>query len=193
MPRRSDAKNKMIKTALLLFREKGYHGVGLAEILEQSGAPKGSFYHHFPGGKQELALAVLDAANRFMLRLIDNAFENAGTIEAAVDAVIDDIVELAASEKFSLGCPVTSFSVELTREDGEIRKRADTVLRGWVQRMVEQLEPFSPDQDELKRYTEVFRAVLTTIEGGWIVSQIQKSAEPLLIAKQVFRSMDKLQ
>ena len=59
--------------------------------------------------------------------------------------------------------------------------------------MVEQLEPFSPDQDELKRYTEVFRAVLTTIEGGWIVSQIQKSAEPLLIAKQVFRSMDKLQ
>ena len=91
MPRRSDAKNKMIKTALLLFREKGYHGVGLAEILEQSGAPKGSFYHHFPGGKQELALAVLDAANRFMLRLIDNAFENAGTVEAAVDAVIDAI------------------------------------------------------------------------------------------------------
>ena len=52
MARPSDARSRLIRVASALFRQRGYDGVGLTEILEASGAPKGSFYHHFPEGKE---------------------------------------------------------------------------------------------------------------------------------------------
>ena len=55
MPRQSDARDRMIQSAALLFRERGIEGTAFADVLQRSGAPRGSVYHHFPGGKQQLA------------------------------------------------------------------------------------------------------------------------------------------
>src|SRR5918998_6018684 len=52
---RSDARERMIRSAMLLFRERGIEGTSFADVIEQSGAPRGSIYHHFPGGKAQLA------------------------------------------------------------------------------------------------------------------------------------------
>lgn len=50
-----------MRAAIRLFQQRGYHGVGLSEILAQARAPKGSLYHHFPGGKAQLAIAAVEA------------------------------------------------------------------------------------------------------------------------------------
>jgi TetR/AcrR family transcriptional repressor of lmrAB and yxaGH operons len=47
-------RERLITTAAALFREKGYHGTGLSEILAKANAPKGSLYHHYPAGKPDL-------------------------------------------------------------------------------------------------------------------------------------------
>jgi TetR/AcrR family transcriptional repressor of lmrAB and yxaGH operons len=52
-------RERLIRAGVELFQAKGYHGVGVAEILEAAAAPKGSFYHHFPGGKEQLAVETL--------------------------------------------------------------------------------------------------------------------------------------
>jgi TetR/AcrR family transcriptional repressor of lmrAB and yxaGH operons len=49
---------------LTALRTKGFHGVGLSELLAQAQAPKGVLYHHFPGGKTELAVAAIDQVRR---------------------------------------------------------------------------------------------------------------------------------
>ena len=51
-------KDRLIHAAATLFRTRGYHGVGLADVLADAKAPKGSLYHHFPNGKSDLALAA---------------------------------------------------------------------------------------------------------------------------------------
>ncbi|WP_189558100.1 helix-turn-helix domain-containing protein, partial [Mesorhizobium sp. M2D.F.Ca.ET.153.01.1.1] len=53
MPRKTDAPARAIATAERLFRIQGYTATGLTQILEESGAPKGSFYFHFPRGKAQ--------------------------------------------------------------------------------------------------------------------------------------------
>ena len=53
-------RERLIRSALHLFQSRGYHDVGLAELLQVAGCPKGSLYHHFPGGKAALAVAVID-------------------------------------------------------------------------------------------------------------------------------------
>src|SRR4051812_49001651 len=50
-----DSKKRMVESAALLFREQGYSGTGFRDVIGHSGAPRGSIYHHFPGGKSELA------------------------------------------------------------------------------------------------------------------------------------------
>ncbi|OYU53483.1 MAG: hypothetical protein CFE27_00985 [Alphaproteobacteria bacterium PA1] len=53
------SKQRLIAAALSLFQAKGYHGVAISDILEATDLPKGSLYHHFPGGKEELAIAAV--------------------------------------------------------------------------------------------------------------------------------------
>jgi TetR/AcrR family transcriptional regulator, lmrAB and yxaGH operons repressor len=56
----TDTRSRILRAALRLFRRHGYHGVGINDILAEAKAPKGSMYHHFPQGKQEIAAAVVD-------------------------------------------------------------------------------------------------------------------------------------
>jgi TetR/AcrR family transcriptional repressor of lmrAB and yxaGH operons len=58
---RETAKDRILRAAIRLFQQRGYHGVGLAEILAEAQAPKGSLYHHFPQGKAQLAIAAIEA------------------------------------------------------------------------------------------------------------------------------------
>ena len=60
MTRKTDARVRAIDTAERLFRIQGYTATGLSQILQESGAPKGSFYFHFPRGKAQLAEEAID-------------------------------------------------------------------------------------------------------------------------------------
>ncbi|ERI53646.1 hypothetical protein N878_14690, partial [Pseudomonas sp. EGD-AK9] len=53
-------RDKLIDAMIDALQRKGLHGVGLSELLADAGAPKGSLYHHFPGGKSELAVAAIE-------------------------------------------------------------------------------------------------------------------------------------
>ena len=56
---KEDSRHILVKTMQSALQSKGLHGVGLNEILKTAGLPKGSLYYHFPGGKEELALAAI--------------------------------------------------------------------------------------------------------------------------------------
>lgn len=58
---RQTHRGRILRAALRLFQQRGYHGVGLTEILAEANAPKGSLYHHFPQGKAQLAIAAIEA------------------------------------------------------------------------------------------------------------------------------------
>ncbi len=66
-----NTRSRILKAALRLFRRHGYHGVGISQILVDADAPKGSMYHHFPGGKEEIGAAVVGLIARNILALID--------------------------------------------------------------------------------------------------------------------------
>jgi len=67
----ADTRTRILRAALRLFRRHGFHGVGINDILAEAQAPKGSMYHHFPGGKEEIAAAVVGLITEGVLGLID--------------------------------------------------------------------------------------------------------------------------
>ncbi|MEO5772117.1 MAG: TetR/AcrR family transcriptional regulator [Burkholderiaceae bacterium] len=67
----TDTRARLLDAALVLFRQRGFHGVGVAEILSRARAPKGSLYHHFPGGKTALAVVVVQSIEHGVRALIE--------------------------------------------------------------------------------------------------------------------------
>src|SRR6059036_1384349 len=88
MPPRSDARTRMIQSAALLFRERGVEGTAFADVLEHSGAPRGSVYHHFPGGKLQLAEEATRHAGDFIAVGLAAALEHDDPI-TALETFID--------------------------------------------------------------------------------------------------------
>lgn len=178
---------RMIETAAILFRAKGYHAVGLSEILAESGAPKGSFYHHFPEGKEQLAESVIESSGVYILYLIDKAFVDAANPHQAVEAFVDTIAETFKRSDFQLGCPVTSFIIEMTPANDTIRTQIENILESWVQRMLLHANRF--EASSTASLETAFRMQLAALEGAWLIARANKSVDPILMTKQLFPKM----
>jgi TetR/AcrR family transcriptional regulator, lmrAB and yxaGH operons repressor len=181
MARPSDARSRLIRVASALFRQRGYDGVGLAEILEASGAPKGSFYHHFPGGKEQLAQACMLYSGEQIASLIDASMARAGDFEAGIRSLAVAIATWFESSGFSEGCPITSIVLATVPQSKKHSETAQAVLKCWEQRLLTHAERFggklSPGDAEL---------LWMLLEGAWILGRVQQSNEPVLRAAEVF-------
>src|SRR5258708_22976478 len=96
MPRKTDSKERLVAASRRLFREHGYLGTGLSDVVTESAAPRGSIYFHFPGGKEELATEVtlLHASDRIaqINRAAAAAANAAELIEIFMGSERDDLV-----------------------------------------------------------------------------------------------------
>src|SRR3954470_8565492 len=82
MPRESDAPRRMIESAAVLLRERGVQGTSFSDVLAHSGAPRGSIYHHFQGGKTQLAEEATRWAGEFIVASTVAALAEHDPVEA---------------------------------------------------------------------------------------------------------------
>jgi len=184
MARPSDARSRLIRVASALFRQRGYDGVGLAEILEVSGAPKGSFYHHFPEGKEQLAEACLLYAGEQTGALIDTAMTGAPDFATGIRRLAGDLAGWFESSGFREGCPITSIVLATAPQSRLIGEAAQAVIRDWERRLIAHAERL---QTELSSAEAELLWML--LEGAWILGRIQQSKEPVLRAAEVFLAL----
>ena len=74
-------RERMIESAITLMRRSGYSGVGINEVLAESGAPKGSMYHYFPDGKRQVAAEALTTYAGRVVAFIDEGLARGRTPE----------------------------------------------------------------------------------------------------------------
>src|SRR3954466_1537438 len=115
MPRQSDARQKMIRSAAVLFRERGVRGTSLADVVEHSGAPRGSIYHHFEGGKTQLAEEATRWAGEFIVRGTAAALADHDPVEA-IGVLGRQWGEILRGSGFEAGCTVVAATLEGERE-----------------------------------------------------------------------------
>ncbi|MEO1659087.1 MAG: TetR/AcrR family transcriptional regulator [Pseudomonadota bacterium] len=171
MPRRSDARGKLMKTASVLFRRQGYHGTGLTQILDESGAPKGSFYYHFPGGKEELAAVATEEAGGEISDVVDRAFSGARTFEDGAAALIDTIAGWFEKSGYTMGCPITSVLLETVPGSDRLRGVTRDVLNDWTTRVAAHAEA---DGFRAEDAATIGDAMLMSLEGAWILARARQ-------------------
>jgi TetR/AcrR family transcriptional repressor of lmrAB and yxaGH operons len=113
----NDSRQNMIKTAAFLFGERGYAATSFQDVIARSGAPRGSIYHHFPGGKEQLAAEALRwYAERTRTRMAGDTVSGGPTVDAVAGYFAATATWLRKSD-FRGGCPIGSVALDLGGDD----------------------------------------------------------------------------
>src|ERR1700722_9506330 len=176
----SQIKQTMIERTAVLLAKKGLQGASFSEILEASGAPRGSLYHHFPGGKDELVLAALEHAADQALGVLDRL--SGKPAREVAEGFLSLWRSVLARSDFSAGCAVVAVTVAAESED--LRARAAEILRSWREKLV---TLFVAGGIPKKKARSLAASLVAACEGGVILARAERSFEPfdLVAAEQL--------
>jgi TetR/AcrR family transcriptional regulator, lmrAB and yxaGH operons repressor len=117
----SGTRERLIAAMHDALRTRGYHGVGLTELLVAAQAPKGVLYHHFPGGKAELAVRAIESVVTKLGADLDKVLQRASDPVDALGAWMGSAQRVLAGSGFASGCPLATIALESTPDDDAIR------------------------------------------------------------------------
>jgi AcrR family transcriptional regulator len=170
-------RERMVISAALLIRERGAHPTAIADVLEHSGAPRGSAYHYFPGGRNQLLCEAIDYAGEYVAARIAEA-------KSGVD-VLDDLIGLYRSQlvrsEYRAGCPVVAVAVEAGdpgKQDQAtpVLDRAAAAFTRWTDLIAQRLVA---DGVSSSRADELAMLCTTAIEGAIVVARASRDVKPL--------------
>lgn len=183
MPDDRKPKEVLIEAASRLFRLRGYYGVGLNDIIEESGIPKGSLYHYFPNGKEELAIEAINHSKLLVIDEIQEVFERIDNPVHAIQAHILHLSEVFGDGSTFIGSPIGTIAGEKHSTSEPIRISCQLAFDEWQSIYIKKLVEAGYEQEHSKELSFVLNAM---IEGGILLSLTKKSSKPLqAIAKQI--------
>lgn len=182
-------RKKLVATAAELLQRQGYHATGLAQIVAESGAPRGSLYFYFPDGKDQLAVAALDQSSSEWRARIDAVVAAAPDLGQAVEDVCKLLADDLANSDYQHGCPVAAVALEAAATSGPIRRAVEGHYTDWRESIVERLAARGMPRDAA-RPLAIF--VLASIEGALLLAKVQRSREPVLVAGRMLRALTAL-
>lgn len=175
MARRTDTRDRMVSTAATLFRRQGFAATGWRQIVAESGTPWGSQSHHFPGGKEELAVAALTKAGADYEHLIREAFRTQHPADA-VRTWVDIAGAVLEATEWSDGCPVATVALERAHDGGPIGETCRSVLAGWRNSIADGLVAAGVDAEQAARLATL---VLASVEGALVLVRTERNRRPL--------------
>jgi len=168
---RSDTRRRMIHGAARAIGTRGVGAMSLRDLAKEAGVPLGSTYHHFPGGKAQLAEEAVTSTGRRVAKLVESAREQG--IEGAIAAFTRVWRELLVETDFRTGCPVLAVA---TGDDPELTETARGIFASWQDLMVAGLVDGGVPAE---RAPGLARMIVASLEGAVAVSRADRSLEPL--------------
>ena len=176
----------MVLAAAGLFRRKGYDGTGLNEILERSGAPRGSLYFHFPGGKEELAVAAITEVGTTLGSGMEALLTSSDDAGEGIARVIDFLADDLERSDFRGGCPIAAVTLDGAGQSEALREACAGVFDHWLGVIEQRLLAGGWARPAARR-----RALITlaAFEGGLTVARARRDTAPLRALAEELRGL----
>jgi TetR/AcrR family transcriptional regulator, lmrAB and yxaGH operons repressor len=181
MPRRTDSRSRMIRAAAQLFRQGGYHATAFSDVVQASGAPRGSIYFHFPGGKQELAREATALAGDEIEQMVAQAARHSDGPGSFVRALGDMVAARLEGSDYRSGCAIATMVLELAPQNEELSSDFEKVFERWRQTLARQFETWGI---ATVRATDLANLVMSVFEGALVVSRAARRIDSFTAAIQ---------
>jgi TetR/AcrR family transcriptional regulator, lmrAB and yxaGH operons repressor len=166
-----DVRTKMVKGAAGLLATKGVEGTSFAEVLAVTDAPRGSIYHHFPGGKSELVHAALDLVSTRALAVMESKRGSSG--EAIVRQFLDLWRQLLDHSELTAGCAVVAVTV--AGSDDDLLDHAGAIFRDWTDHLAGLLVDGGVAESSAQQLAVM---IIAATEGAVALCRAERSREP---------------
>lgn len=159
-----------------LFRRSGYNGTSLKQVTMAAQAPIGSLYHFFPGGKAELAEAVIVETGASYRELFELIASGATDPAAAVSEFFDGAAETLEQSDYLDVCPIGTVAREVASTNDRLRTAADDAFTSWIEAVAAYLQAsgLAPTQARTLATT-----IVAALEGGFILARTHQDGDVL--------------
>ncbi len=171
---RRDGRERLLNGARKLLAEKGYAGMELRDVAERGHAPRGSIYHHFPGGKRQLAVEAAELEGREVRAAIEASLAQRGLAET-LTAFGEMFRRRVKDKPEHLGCPVAAAALARPEDPG-LAAAATEAFRSWEEPIAAALREQGVDDAEAATFAGL---VVSTIEGALVRARAAADEAPL--------------
>ncbi len=165
----AENREKILQVAGVLFREKGFDGIGVADIMKAAGMTHGGFYGHFES-KEELALEV----SRALIEKVKIRWNEivASAPERPLDALLNHYLSRCSVDDPGGSCVFASLAQEVSRSRGAVRE----TFNDGLSMLVDILSEIVPGKTREERREKGF-ATLSAMMGAVILARAVESRE----------------
>ena len=169
-------RDRLIGAMLDALRTRGYHGVGLTELLTAAQAPKGVMYHHFPGGKTELAVCAIESVVTQLGADLDRVLLRVGDPADALAAWMASAQRSLEKSGFERGCPLATIALESTADDTTIRAALATGFAGIRARLAAALAGAGLAEPQARSLAAL---IVSAYEGALLQARVAGSVQAM--------------
>ncbi len=171
-----DTRQRLVQASAALLQRQGLAGTGIKQILADAGAPYSSLYHHFPGGKEELAAAAIRASGSTYQALVEAVWDQAPDVISAVAAVFDGAAQTLESTDFAVACPIATVALEVAGTNEGLRIATAEVFEAWITAGAAR---FAAEGISAEGSYTLAITVIALLEGAFILGQSLRDTGPV--------------
>ncbi|MEM7785167.1 MAG: TetR/AcrR family transcriptional regulator [Planctomycetota bacterium] len=160
--------------------------ISVSTILDACAAKKGSLYHFFPNGKDELILAVVEDMHQRAGGHIQSCIDKSKTTGHAVQRHVVDIAKTIEAKGPSKCVPISTVAIVFGSDNEEVRVACNDALDSFAQLYESKLKADGLSQQEARNLSKF---IATSIEGAFVLSRSMRSSLPLRNAAKHLRSI----
>jgi TetR/AcrR family transcriptional repressor of lmrAB and yxaGH operons len=176
MPAPPKHRGAIVRAAATLFRRNGYAATGINEIAEVAGAPKGSLYHYFPEGKDQIGEAAVRFAGKGVVVTLEKLEQEHRTAAAMMQAYCRLLVGWMAKSGFRDGCPISTTLLESAPQSQGIALAGREAFANWRAVIARALVRDGFSKVEARRLSTL---AVSALEGSLILARVESRGEPI--------------
>ena len=184
MAKGTDSKGKTLAAAVGLFRQQGYHGTALHDILAAAGSPRGSLYFHFPRGKEEIGENALTLAAEAVRQGIAQAAEASENAEIFLVRIVRSMAADLERSDYKEGCPIATTALETAAQSEILGAATRNAFQKWEHEISRGLERFGIGASDAE---ELATSALSLLEGALLLARTYRSPAPMFRAEKALK------
>jgi AcrR family transcriptional regulator len=175
----ANTKERILDVTAELFRQYGYTGTGLKQIVANANAPFGSLYHFFPGGKEQLGAEVIRRSGRMYYELFEAILDAAPDPVTGVSDFFGGAAEVLRQTEYADACPIATVALEVASASEPLREATAAVFESWIDGAAGRLAAAGVPTEAAR---ELAILVINMLEGAFVLSRAMRSTEPVEVA-----------
>jgi AcrR family transcriptional regulator len=175
----ASTRDRILDVTADLFRQYGFTGTGMKQIVTAANAPFGSLYHYFPGGKEALGVEVIHRSGEMYFALFETVFDAAPDPVSGVRDFFAGAAEVLRETDYADACPIATVALEVASASEPLRRATAEVFERWITGAAARLARHGVPAEPAR---ELAVLIIGMLEGAFVLCRASRSTEALDVA-----------